>query len=119
MFPPGCVHAPHRYGIVKVTGAAGRIGPWMSPRTLLPSSPISAIASPFRGATTPTGGVRYVNVPINSGRDPALDARAFAAFAAARSRAEAYAVDVDFNRTGFARIASTVAGIRRRPADLG
>jgi len=64
---------------------------------------------PFRDSPRTVPGVRYVNVPINSGRDPALDSQAFAAFADARSRAEAYAVDVDFNRTGFARIAAAVA----------
>ena len=64
---------------------------------------------PFRDSPRTVPGVRYVNVPINSGRDPALDAQVFAAFAGARSRAEAYAVDVDFNRAGFARIATAVA----------
>ena len=64
---------------------------------------------PFRDSPRTVPGVRYVNVPINSGRDPALDPQVFAAFAGARSRAEAYVVDVDFNRTGFARIAAAVA----------
>jgi len=64
---------------------------------------------PFRDAHEAVPGVRYLNVPINSGRDPALDPRVFAALARARSRAEAYAADVDFNGAGFARIARAVA----------
>jgi protein-tyrosine phosphatase len=64
---------------------------------------------PFRDAAQAVRGVRYLNVPINSGRNSALDPQVFAALAGAQNRAEGYAVDVDFNSAGFARIARGVA----------
>ena len=74
---------------------------------------VEAGAPPAPAASGALGAPRYLNVPISSGRDPALDARVFAALGAARTRAEAYAVDVDYNSAGFARIAAAVA---RAPA---
>ena len=63
---------------------------------------------PFRDERFASG-VRYRNVPINTGRDPALDADLFAAFAAAPSLVEIYRLDLDANPKGLARIAAAIA----------
>ena len=46
---------------------------------------------------------------LNAGRDPALGADLFAAFAAAPSPVETYRLELDANPKGLAMIAATIA----------
>jgi len=64
---------------------------------------------PFREASGSPEMPVYVNVPVNSGRDPSTDVQVFAAFSAVRTRADGYAVDVEFNRVAFARMLTAMA----------
>jgi protein-tyrosine phosphatase len=68
---------------------------------------------PFQTASACSGAVTYLHIPVNSGRDPAQDVDASAAFAATRTRDEANRLEVDLNPVGFARI---VAAFARAPA---
>jgi protein tyrosine/serine phosphatase len=79
-------------------------------------SEVALAPHPFATPPAPAAGgdgPRYLNIPVSSGRDPALDAEVAAAFQACRTREEGYCVELDFSRTGFARIAAAVA---RAPA---
>ena len=53
--------------------------------------------------------VRYLNIPVNAGRDATLDHELSVRFGTARTREEANLLELDVNRPGFGLIASAVA----------
>lgn len=73
------------------------------------SDEVARAPHPFGSPSGFDVAVRYVNVPVTTGRDPERFAELAAAFATVRTRADANRLEIDANPRWLAAIATTIA----------